>query len=239
MASKAGALAVGIGYALGGGVLIGGVGIVIGITLAPGHGPEVVSHSVIGFLAGALIGAILGVIVFVAGSKVPVAGQTADLQSDETTSRPDGPDPYLTIRPPSLGSLARFIGRGIAVLVGLGIGLYGLSFYMLRCFSTCPTDPAENALSHILPLTIMTLAAAVVTAAVTTGTRAATTGSWINTGLGILLMGGGIAGLVVVPALRFSGERTGIVTFGIIAIAVGVGLVLFGKWVRGRSVRER
>lgn len=151
----------------------------------------------------------------------------------------EGLDPYDASGRPSAASIARFIGRGIGVLVGLGIGFYGMSFYVLRCFSTCPTDPAENALSHILPLSFLALAVAVITGAVTTGTRGTAAGTWIITGLGALMPVGGVMTLLLVPSLPFPGDRTGIVVFGIIEIAVGVGLILLARWVRARSAQER
>lgn len=148
-------------------------------------------------------------------------------------------DPRGASTRPSRGWIARFIGRAIAVLVGLGIAAFGMTFYVLRCFSTCPTDPAENALSHILPLSFLALGAAVLVAAVTIGTRGTTAGTWIITGLGAVMPVGGLATLVLVPSLPFAGERTGIVIFGIIQVAVGVGLVLAAAWMRRRSEQER
>lgn len=154
-------------------------------------------------------------------------------------SAPEELDPYGASRRPTPLSVARFIGRAIGVLVGVGIGVYGLSFYVLRCFSTCPTDPAENALSHILPLSILALGLAVITAAVTFGTRSTIGGAWIITGLGVMLPVTGVVTLLLVPSLPFPGDRTGIVVFGILEIAAGVGLVLFGRWMRRRTETER
>lgn len=148
-------------------------------------------------------------------------------------------DPYGASGRRSPAPIARFIGRGIGVLVGVGIGFYGMSFYVLRCFSTCPTDPAENAISQILTLSLVGFGLVVVIAAVTLGTRWTSPGAWVITILGALMAIGGIVTVALAPSLQFAGDRTATVMFGIIDVAVGVGIVLVAAWVRRRSEQER
>lgn len=65
MASKVRSVAVATVYALVGAVLSGGGGAVIGFSLAPDDGLQAVFNAAV----GGVVGAILGVVVFVAGTR--------------------------------------------------------------------------------------------------------------------------------------------------------------------------
>jgi hypothetical protein len=124
------------------------------------------------------------------------------------------------------------LARVAAVLLGLAIGFVGAVFYGLRCFDTCPSDPAEDAILQVLFLSLVAFGLIVIVAAATLGTRAAAAGTWISSFLGVLMVIGGVVALVLVPPIRFPGDRSGTVIYSLTGVAVGVAVVLFGRRLR-------
>lgn len=114
------------------------------------------------------------------------------------------------------------------MLVGSGVGLYGGMLYALRCFSTCPSDPAEDAIIRSLTLSLVAFGLGVISAAVSLGTRFVVPGSWIITVSGALMIVGGAVTIALIPALRFDGEHSIMVVFASVDVALGAGLVFFG-----------
>lgn len=144
-------------------------------------------------------------------------------------------DPGAGSHRSSPGSIARFIGRGISVLVGLAVAWFGVAFYILRCFSTCPSDPAENAISQILSLSLVGFGLIVSIAALTLGTKLAAAGRWLIIGIGTSIAGGGLVSVALAPSLQVAANGAETVAFGIIDTAAGIGCVLLASRVRRRS----
>jgi hypothetical protein len=120
------------------------------------------------------------------------------------------------------------------MLLGLAIGFYGAVLWGLRCFDTCPTDPAENVIIQVLTLSGVGLGLAMMIAAATLRTRVAVAGAWIITVLGALMAVGGVVSLVLMPSLQFPADRSSTITFSLIDIGVGAALVISGRRVRNR-----
>lgn len=78
MTMKVRSVAGGIAYALGGALLFGGVGVIIGIAIDPDAGLEGVLYAVVAGGGGAVLGGILGLIVFVWGGKALERQQQAE-----------------------------------------------------------------------------------------------------------------------------------------------------------------
>lgn len=83
MTSKVRSVLVAIGYALVGAALVGGVGVVIGYSVAPDDGLQAVFNAAVGALVGGVVGGILGVVLFVAGTKA-VERQTQTIEHQQT-----------------------------------------------------------------------------------------------------------------------------------------------------------
>lgn len=139
--------------------------------------------------------------------------------------------PYGTDRRSRRSSIA----RGIAILVGVGIGFFGVALFVLRCFSTCPSDPAENAISQILTLSLVGFGVVVIVAASTLGTRWAAAGASTVMVLGALMAIAAVVALVLAPSLRLPGDRSGAFVLALIDTAVGASVMLFGTRVRERA----
>lgn len=148
-------------------------------------------------------------------------------------------DPYGSDGGGSGVSIGRVLARLVGILVGLGISFFGFGFYMLRCFSNCPTDPAENTISQILTLSLFGFGVVVVIAAASLRTRFEPAGSWMVTLLGALMALGGLASLVLTPSLEVPGNRGTTIILGVIDIVAGACVVLFGIWARGQREQKR
>jgi uncharacterized membrane protein HdeD (DUF308 family) len=167
-----------------------------------------------------------------AGRKAP-EGQRAQRIAGAMTAQ-EQLDPYRNGGRARRWSIARAISRTIGILAGGAAGFSGFAYYILRCFDTCPSDPAEDTISQILTLSLMGLGVAVIVAAVTLGTRWTLPGTWIVTALGALMAVGGVVSLALVPSLRVPANRTDTVMLSIVDLAVGAGLILFTRWARHR-----
>ena len=109
-------------------------------------------------------------------------------------------DLYRSGPGPGHGAILRGVARGAGILLGVAVSTYGAALYALRCFDTCPTDPAVDATGQLLSWSIILFGLGVVTAAASIGTR------WSRTGLGIILVLGSVVALcgvasVVIPPL--------------------------------------
>src|SRR5687768_12366408 len=54
-----------------------------------------------------------------------------------------------------------WIKRGVLILIGTAIGLYGAALYALRCFDTCPSDPIEDRIVRLFTGSIVAFGLAV------------------------------------------------------------------------------
>ena len=154
-------------------------------------------------------------------------------------SDPEVVDPYDSGGRPKRSTMFRGLARGVALLVGAVIAFYGVALYALRCFSTCPTDPAENTISQILTLSLVALGVVVVVAAASIATKLVAPATWVIAAMGILMTAGGVVALTLAPSLRFPGDRTSAVVFALVDVAVGAGIVALGSWVRRRTEQAR
>ena len=147
---------------------------------------------------------------------------------------PEQLDLYGTGRPSRPWSIVMAFVRGIAILAGLVTGFFGAVWYGLRCFDTCPTDPAENAIVQILTLSLVAFGFVVIVAAATLRTRLAVAGGWVIVVLGVVMSVGGVVVLVLAPSLQFPGDRSSTITYGVIDVAAGAALVVLGRRARNR-----
>lgn len=133
-----------------------------------------------------------------------------------------------------LRRIARFIARAIGILIGLGIAAFGIGFYMLRCSSSCPTDPAENVTSQILTLSLVGFGLVVVVAAVSLVTRSAVVGAWIITVVGGLMATGGVVALAMAPSLRVAADQPSTIMYALLDVIMGAACMALGRRVRRR-----
>ena len=89
----------------------------------------------------------------------------------------------------------------LGVLAGLAISLYGVALYALRCFDTCPSDPAEDAVSQLLAGSLILFGLVVVIAAASAGARWSRAGLSIIAVLGSVIVVCGIAFVALGPAV--------------------------------------
>ena len=119
------------------------------------------------------------------------------------------------------GAILRGVARGVGILLGLAVSVYGAALYALRCFDTCPTDPAVDATGQLLTWSIILLGFGLVTAAASVGTR------WSRIGLGIISVLGsavalcGVASVVIAPSIKAAGDYSSTTTLSYVAAVTG------------------
>lgn len=133
----------------------------------------------------------------------------------------DDLDLHRAAKRADLAMFARGAGRVLGILFGLAVSLYGGALYMLRCFDTCPTDPAEDAVARLLPASLVAFGIAVAVAAACVATRAARAGLGIVAGLGCLTAVFGVAAAATVPRITAPGDHGSAAVFGVVALVVG------------------
>lgn len=130
-------------------------------------------------------------------------------------------DPYRPTGSAASSTIARRAARTLGVLSGLAVSLYGAALYALRCFDTCPSDPAENASGQLLSGAFVLFGIAVVVTATTAGTRGGRTGLTVVCVVSCLVAACGAVSLALVPAIDGPGDHGGYVLFGLVALALG------------------
>ncbi len=132
----------------------------------------------------------------------------------------------------------RWVTRGLGVLVGLAVCLYAAALYALRCFDTCPYDPAENQISRLLPVALGVLGLVLIVAALMSATRWSNTGSWIIIAGGCVIAACGVATWALVPAIEAPGDHTDTARLGVLASLIGVAVVGGAIVLRRRSGQD-
>lgn len=123
------------------------------------------------------------------------------------------------------------------MLVGVAVAWFGAALYVLRCFSTCPTDPAEDWTGRLLTASIVLVGLVIVLASSALGTR------WSRIGLGIVLALGaavaacGVVALILVPSIEAPGDHSSSATAAVVAIGVGGAIVAAARAARRRAHR--
>lgn len=120
----------------------------------------------------------------------------------------------------------RGVLRAIGILIGTAVALYGIALYALRCFDTCPSDPAEDASLQLLSGAVILFGVALVVFSATFATRRSRAASRILTTLGTVIAGAGVVSLLLVPYLDTPGDRTGWVLMSVAALIVGAGIAM-------------
>lgn len=120
--------------------------------------------------------------------------------------------------------IARGAARVLGILFGAAVSLYGVALYALRCFDTCPTDPAEDAVGQLLSGAVLAFGLVIAVASACVGTRWAGTGLAVVIGLGCFVAVAGGVTVALVPRIDAPGDHGSTAAFGVIALAVG-GLV--------------
>jgi hypothetical protein len=136
-------------------------------------------------------------------------------------SAPEDLDLYRGAGRTDRAAIARWVVRTIGVLVGLAVALYGVALYALRCFDTCPSDPAVDRIGQALAASLVLLGLVVVTAAASAGTRWSAAGAALVALLGALIALGGIVSLLLVPSIDAPGDHGSSATFGAAALVGG------------------
>lgn len=129
-------------------------------------------------------------------------------------------------------SVGHMILRILGFLVGVGLGFVGVVLYTLRCFDTCPADPAVNAISQLLTGAMMLTGLAIVIEAMSFRTTWTPIAEGAVIVVGALIAVAGIASLALIPSVEGTGGGAGTVGFALLAVAVGAALMV-------NSVRER
>lgn len=122
---------------------------------------------------------------------------------------------------PAPSSVAVWVARTLGVLAGLAVGFYGAALWLLRCFDTCPSDPAVDKTGRLLSASVILAGLVIVVAAASLGTSWKTVGARIVVVLGSLVALCGIATLALAPGIDFRSDRASTRTFGVIALAAG------------------
>jgi hypothetical protein len=134
---------------------------------------------------------------------------------------PDDLDVYRPARRADPGRIARGVARAAGILAGLAACLYGIALYALRCFDTCPSDPAQDAVGQLLSGSLVVFGLAVVAVAASVGTRAARSGLAIAAVFGCLVGVFGVVSIALVPAIDAPGDHASSTVFGALALAAG------------------
>ncbi len=132
-------------------------------------------------------------------------------------------DPYRPTPSVDGTTIARRVARTLGALAGLAVSLSGVALYALRCFDTCPSDPAEDKVGQLLTGSLILFGLVVVVAAASAGTRWSRTGWSIIAVLGLAIGVCGIASVALVPAIDTPGANSSYTTYGIVGIVVGAG----------------
>lgn len=132
-------------------------------------------------------------------------------------------------------TIARVVARVLGILLASAISLYGLALYMLRCFDTCPTDPAQDAVGQLLSGSVVAFGIVVGVAAASVGTRWARTGLTIVSVFGVFVALAGVAAIVLVPRIEAAGDHGSTAAFGVIALVAGGLTVVAGVLLRRRA----
>ena len=130
-------------------------------------------------------------------------------------------DPYRPTGSADPARITRGAARTVGILLGVAVSSFGVALYALRCFDTCPSDPAENAVGQLLAGAFVLFGVVVVVVAASAGTRRSRTGGGTVCALGSLVALCGIASLVLVPGIDAPGDNGGYVLFGLLALAGG------------------
>ncbi|HEV2755981.1 MAG TPA: hypothetical protein VG318_09425 [Actinomycetota bacterium] len=130
-------------------------------------------------------------------------------------------DPYRPTPPADARTIGRWVARAVGILVGLAILLYGVALYALRCFDTCPSDPAQDHVYQLLTGAIILFGIVVLVAASFAGTRRARAGLSVVTGLGAAVVACGLVAVAFVPAIDAPGDHSGSTQFGMLAVLAG------------------
>ena len=144
-------------------------------------------------------------------------------------------DLYRPAHRPDARTIARWAARTVGILLGLAIAAYGAVLYMLRCFDTCPDDPAQDNAGKLLLAAIVLFGLAVVAASACTGARWARSGLPVVKVLGALIVLCGVAAVAIVPSIEAPGDHSGSTIAGIVAVVVG-GASAAGAHMLGRRL---
>lgn len=98
-------------------------------------------------------------------------------------------------------SVGRTVARILGVLVGAGLSLYGVALFALRCFDTCPADPAVDKSTQLLSGALVLFGVVVVVVSAASGTVCSAGAAVFAVVLGVAIALAGLVSLVLVTSL--------------------------------------
>ncbi|HEX2294321.1 MAG TPA: hypothetical protein VHN37_03340 [Actinomycetota bacterium] len=114
--------------------------------------------------------------------------------------------------------VGRAMARIVGLLVGAAVSLFGVALFLLRCFDTCPADPAVNTSGQLLSGAVVLFGVVVAVSSLAAGTAGAT---------GVALFAGA-AGVLIAVA--------GVVSFALVQSVASVVAVLAGAVVTAAAL---
>lgn len=148
-------------------------------------------------------------------------------------------DLYGSGATPGRTPVTAWIVRIAGLLVGAAITLYGVALYALRCFDTCPEDPAVNTATVLMSAAIVLFGPAVAIASASVRTRWAVGGATVVAALGFAIAAVGIASLAQVPRIDDpGGQRSDVTLAGAAETVAGAGVTAAALLRRKRGPRS-
>lgn len=148
-------------------------------------------------------------------------------------------DLYGSGATPGRTPVTAWIVRIAGLLVGAAITFYGLALYALRCFDTCPEDPAVDTATLLMATAIVLFGLVVAIASASGRTRWAVGGATVVAALGFAIAAVGIASLAQVPRIDDpGGQRSDVTLAGAAATAVGTGVATAAIFRRRKGPRQ-
>ena len=112
--------------------------------------------------------------------------------------------------------------RVLGVLAGAVAVFYGVGFYFLRCFSTCPSDPSLDKTIQLLTVSLALFGLVVAIASASAGTRSATRAAAAVAVLGAAIAVAGLATLALAPSIDAPSDGGGTAFKGAVTLVAGV-----------------